>query len=149
MAMLPSIAEVDLSENSLIGGVPSNFSITLEYFNISFNSLTGPIPSSGLFKILDPSSYAGNENLCGSLLAKPCISAGENEPEARHQQPKKITVAIVCIIVAASGIIEVFVTVAVFRFIKARNKTYGKVAQWKLTVFQQLNFTAEDVLKCV
>ncbi|KAK2416303.1 MDIS1-interacting receptor like kinase [Trifolium repens] len=92
MAMLPSIAEVDLSENSLTGGVPSSFSITLEYFNISFNSLTGPIPSSGLFKILDPSSYAGNENLCGSLLAKPCTSAGENEPEARHQQPKKITV---------------------------------------------------------
>lgn len=161
ISTLPSITDVDLSQNSLTGTIPSSFNncSTLENFNISFNSLTGPIPSSGVFQSLHPSSYSGNENLCGRFLAKPCaddvLTAGENELEVHRQQPKKTAGAIVWIIAAAFGI-GLFVLVAGTRCFQTNynrrfngNDANGEVGPWKLTAFQRLNFTAEDVLECV
>ncbi|WJX49627.1 hypothetical protein P8452_36035 [Trifolium repens] len=158
ISILPSITDVDLSQNSLTGIIPSSFNncSTLTNFNVSFNSLTGPIPSSGVFESLHPSSYSGNENLCGHLLAKPCAAAaGENELEAHRQQPKKTAGAIVWIIAAAFGI-GLFVLVAGTRCFHANynrrfngNETNGEIGPWKLTAFQRLNFTADDVLECV
>ncbi|CAK8572264.1 unnamed protein product [Lathyrus sativus] len=157
ISTLPSITDVDLSQNSLTGTIPSSFNncSTLLNFNISFNSLTGPIPSSGIFQSLHPSSYSGNKNLCGDLLAKPCASSGENELEVQRQEPKKTAGAIIWIIAAAFGI-GLFVIVAGTRCFHANysrgfngNENNGEIGPWKLTAFQRLNFTAEDVLECV
>ncbi|XP_061353540.1 leucine-rich repeat receptor-like protein kinase TDR isoform X2 [Gastrolobium bilobum] len=159
ISALPSITDVDLSHNSLTGTIPSNFNncTTLENFNVSFNSLTGPIPSYGIFSNLHPSSYSGNQGLCGGILAKPCaadaLSAGENEVEVRRQQPKRTAGAIVWIVAAAFGI-GLFVLVAGTRCFHANyNRGFGndgnEIGPWKLTAFQRLNFTAEDVLECL
>ncbi|KAJ1426541.1 Serine/threonine-protein kinase, active site [Sesbania bispinosa] len=160
ISTLPSITDVDLSHNSLTGTIPSNFNncSTLENFNVSFNSLTGPIPSSGVFPSLHPSSYSGNQGLCGRILAKPCaadaLAAGENELEVRRQQPKRTAGAIVWIVAAAFGI-GLFVLVAGTRCFHANyNRRFSgeggnEIGPWKLTAFQRLNFTAEDVLECL
>ncbi|KAL2329353.1 hypothetical protein Fmac_022780 [Flemingia macrophylla] len=157
ISVLPSITDVDLSHNSLTGTIPSNFNncTTLENFDVSFNSLTGPIPSSGIFPNLHPSSYSGNQGLCGGVLAKPCaedaLAAAENQLEVRRQQqPRKTAGAIVWIVAAAFGI-GLFVLVAGTRCFHANyNRRFGdEVGPWKLTAFQRLNFTAEDVLECL
>ncbi|KAL5129577.1 Leucine-rich repeat receptor-like protein kinase TDR [Glycine soja] len=156
ISALPSITDVDLSHNSLTGTIPSNFNncSTLENFNVSFNSLTGPIPSTGIFPNLHPSSYSGNQGLCGGVLAKPCaadaLSAADNQVDVRRQQPKRTAGAIVWIVAAAFGI-GLFVLVAGTRCFHANyNRRFGdEVGPWKLTAFQRLNFTAEDVLECL
>ncbi|KAK7273200.1 hypothetical protein RIF29_14249 [Crotalaria pallida] len=161
ISALPSITVVDLSHNSLTGTIPSNFNncSTLENFDVSFNSLTGPIPSSGIFPNLHPSSYSGNRGLCGSVVAKPCaaeaLAAGDNEVEVRKQQPKRTAGAIVWIVAAAFGI-GLFVLVAGTRCFHANyNRRFSndvnnsEIGPWKLTAFQRLNFTAEDVVECL
>ncbi|KAG4388752.1 hypothetical protein GLYMA_09G230300v4 [Glycine max] len=156
ISILPSITDVDLSHNSLTGTIPSNFNncSTLENFNVSFNSLIGPIPSSGIFPNLHPSSYAGNQGLCGGVLAKPCaadaLAASDNQVDVHRQQPKRTAGAIVWIVAAAFGI-GLFVLVAGTRCFHANyNHRFGdEVGPWKLTAFQRLNFTAEDVLECL
>ncbi|KAK7263862.1 hypothetical protein RJT34_31460 [Clitoria ternatea] len=160
ISVLPSITDVDLSYNSLTGTIPSNFNncTTLENFNVSFNSLTGPVPSSGVFSNLHPSSYSGNQGLCGGVLAKPCaadaLAAGENQVDVRRQQPKRTAGAIVWIVAAAFGI-GLFVLVAGTRCFHANYNRGGfgndgnEIGPWKLTAFQRLNFTAEDVLECL
>lgn len=156
---LPSITDVDLSHNFLTGTIPSNFEncSTLESFNVSYNLLTGPIPASGtIFPNLHPSSFIGNEGLCGRVLTKPCpadgLAAGDVEVRNHHQQPKKTAGAIVWIMAAAFGI-GLFVLVAGTRCFRA-NYSRGfsndrEIGPWKLTAFQRLNFTADDVLECL
>ncbi|BAT91327.1 hypothetical protein LR48_Vigan08g210400 [Vigna angularis] len=157
ISTLPSITDVDLSHNSLTGTIPSNFNncSTLENFNVSFNSLTGPIPSSGIFPNLHPSSYSGNQGLCGGVLAKPCAAdalaaSADDQVDVHRQQPKRTAGAIVWIVAAAFGI-GLFVLVAGTRCFHANyNRRFGEeVGPWKLTAFQRLNFTADDVLECL
>ncbi|KAJ6415399.1 hypothetical protein OIU84_004237 [Salix udensis] len=158
ISTLPAIADVDLSHNLLTGSIPSNFGncSTLESFNVSYNLLTGPIPASGtVFSNIHPSSFSGNQGLCGGVLPKPCAAdtLGAGEMEVRHrQQPKRTAGAIVWIMAAAFGI-GLFVLVAGTRCFHAnysrRFSDEREIGPWKLTAFQRLNFTADDVLECL
>ncbi|XP_057952248.1 leucine-rich repeat receptor-like protein kinase TDR [Malania oleifera] len=155
ISTLPSITDVDISHNFLTGMIPSNFSNsrTLESFNVSFNLLTGPIPSTGtIFPNLHAPSFAGNDGLCGEILHKPCPSEGSAEAASDQRPPRKTAGAIVWIMAAAFGI-GVFVLVAGSRCFRAKNamRLSGEreAGPWKLTAFQRLNFTAEDVMESV
>ncbi|KAM1162751.1 hypothetical protein FF1_001752 [Malus domestica] len=156
ISALPSITDLDLSRNFLSGTIPSNFEncSTLESFNVSFNLLTGPIPASGsIFPNLHPSSFLGNKGLCGGVLGKPCDTLSAGAVEVRgHEQPKKTAGAIVWIMAAAFGI-GLFVLIAGTRCFRAnysrRMDESQQIGPWKLTAFQRLNFTADDVLECL
>ncbi|PON53142.1 GPCR kinase [Trema orientale] len=160
ISALPSITDVDLSHNNLTGTIPSNFGncTTLATFNVAFNSLTGPIPATGaVFPNLHPSSFSGNAGLCGGVLPKPCAAdaLGAGAVEVRQQQPKRTAGAIVWIMAAAFGI-GLFVLVAGTRCFHASysRRRYSddhsrQVGPWRLTAFQRLNFTADDVLECL
>ncbi|XP_010693707.1 leucine-rich repeat receptor-like protein kinase TDR [Beta vulgaris subsp. vulgaris] len=157
ISTLPSINVVDLSYNNLSGSIPSNFDNcgTLEIFNVSFNRLTGAIPSSGsIFPNLHPSSFMGNEGLCGNMLGKPCVpgSPVAGAADASDKEPRKTAGAIVWIMAAAFGV-GLFVLIAGSRCFHAnysRKFSEGKeIGPWKLTAFQRLNFTADDVLECL
>lgn len=155
ISTLPSITDVDLSHNFLTGTIPSNFDncSTLESFNVSFNQLTGPVPSSGdIFSSFHPSSFIGNEGLCGGVLKKPCRTSGlsTRDIEVREKQPKKTAGAIVWIMAAAFGV-GLFILIAGSRCFHARyHRRFAahdrEIGPWKLTAFQRLNFTADDVL---
>ncbi|KAK9724435.1 hypothetical protein RND81_05G071500 [Saponaria officinalis] len=163
ISTLPSINVVDLSYNLLSGRIPSNFDNceTLETFNVSYNLLSGPIPSLGsIFPNLHPSSFSGNVGLCGDLLEKPCVnsSSGSNAGGpgvVQDSDPKKKAGAIVWITAAAFSV-GVFVLVAGIRCFSHRigennssNINIKEAGPWKLTAFQRLNFTADDVLECL
>ena len=157
ISTLPSITDVDLSRNFLTGTIPSNFDncSTLESFNVSFNLLTGPIPSSGtIFPNLHPSSFIGNEGLCGRVVSNPCAAGAEAATaEDVRQHPKKTAGAIVWIMAAAFGI-GLFVLIAGSRCFRANYSRRGlsgdrEMGPWKLTAFQRLNFSADDVVECV
>ncbi|XP_059449734.1 leucine-rich repeat receptor-like protein kinase TDR [Corylus avellana] len=157
ISTLPSITAVDLSRNFLTGTIPSNFGncSTLESFNVSYNLLTGPIPSSGtIFSSLHPSSFSGNEGLCGGVLAKPCAAdtLGVGENEVHKEQPKRTAGAIVWIIALAFGI-GLFVLAAGTRCFHSnysrRFSEDREIGPWRLTAFQRLHFTADDVIECL
>ncbi|KAJ4954172.1 hypothetical protein NE237_031004 [Protea cynaroides] len=148
ISTLPCITDVDLSHNFLTGTIPSNFDncSTLESFNVSFNQLTGPIPSSGT--LFHPSSFSGNNGLCGGAVEKPCAS----EITTDRPQPKKTAGAIVWIMAAAFGV-GLFILIAGTRCFHAnysrRFNDDQRTRPWKLTAFQRLNFTADDVVECL
>lgn len=158
ISTLPSITDVDLSHNFLTGSIPSNFGncSTLEAFNVSYNQLTGPVPSTGtIFSSLHPSSFIKNEGLCGDVVGKPCGTGGGvvgGETELR-QQPKKTSGAIVWIMAMAFGI-GLFILIAGSRCFHASYQQRfateeREIGPWRLTAFQRLNFTADDVLECL
>ncbi|GJU72654.1 putative leucine-rich repeat protein, partial [Tanacetum coccineum] len=70
-----SLMSLDLSGNDLIGTIPQSISSLtfLSHLNLSHNNLSGRIPTgSQLQTLVDPSIYAGNNELCGSPLPKRC-----------------------------------------------------------------------------
>ncbi|XP_054812690.1 leucine-rich repeat receptor-like protein kinase TDR [Prosopis cineraria] len=156
ISALPSITDVDLSHNFLSGTIPSGFNncTTLENFNVSFNSLTGPIPSAGsIFSNLNPSSFSGNDGLCGGVLAKPCaMDTPSPSTEQQHDHPRKTTGAVVWIVAAAVAV-GLFALVAGTRCFRSHHSgpfmNNREIGPWKLTAFQRLNFTAEDVVECM
>ncbi|CAH9090744.1 unnamed protein product [Cuscuta epithymum] len=156
ISALPSISDVDLSYNFLSGTIPSDFGncTTLESFNVSYNRLVGPIPSTGsVFSTLHPSSFTGNEGLCGVAVHKPCETTGPSAGDASEKtQPKKKAGPIVWIAAAVFGTCLVVLVVST-RWLNPQYtlKFSGErdIGPWKLTAFQRLNFTADDVLECV
>ncbi|KAH0670067.1 hypothetical protein KY285_024225 [Solanum tuberosum] len=69
MEMLESL---DLSRNQLTGRIPTSLARLnfLSVLDLSSNNLSGEIPSSTQLQSFNPSSYAGNNELCGPPLEK-------------------------------------------------------------------------------
>ena len=66
---------LDLSNNRLFGPIPGSMSslTSLVHMNLSFNKLTGRIPSGNQLQTLnDVTIYKGNPSLCGSPLPTKC-----------------------------------------------------------------------------
>ncbi|XP_059290392.1 receptor kinase-like protein Xa21 [Lycium ferocissimum] len=71
-----SLESANLSNNILSGTIPKSLE-SLRYlkdFNVSFNRLEGEIPSKGPFLNFTSQSFMGNEELCGNLLFRPCMT---------------------------------------------------------------------------
>ncbi|RVW33155.1 Leucine-rich repeat receptor-like protein kinase TDR [Vitis vinifera] len=87
------------------------------------------------------------------VVSKPCAAGTEAATaEDVRQQPKKTAGAIVWIMAAAFGI-GLFVLIAGSRCFRA-NYSRGisgerEMGPWKLTAFQRLNFSADDVVECI
>ncbi|MBA0771187.1 hypothetical protein Gotri_019691, partial [Gossypium trilobum] len=66
---------LDLSMNRLNSEIPPSFSNLnfLNHFNVSYNNLTGHIPTSTQLQSFENLSYVGN-HLCGPPLTKNCTS---------------------------------------------------------------------------
>ncbi|PUZ74104.1 hypothetical protein GQ55_1G038500 [Panicum hallii var. hallii] len=74
---LTNLQKVDLSGNHLTGAIPTSVKNLhfLSQFNISSNDLEGPIPFVGQLSTFPTSSFDGNPELCGPMIAHHCDSA--------------------------------------------------------------------------
>jgi hypothetical protein len=70
IGQMNNLEVLDLSENNLSGDIPASLSnLTFHsVLDLSKNNLRGRIPSSTQLQSFDPSSYAGNDKLCGLPL---------------------------------------------------------------------------------
>jgi hypothetical protein len=73
---LTNLQKVDLSGNHLKGAIPTSVRNLhfLSQFNISSNDLEGPIPFVGQLSTFPTSSFDGNPELCGPMIAHHCDS---------------------------------------------------------------------------
>lgn len=78
---LEKLEFLDLSKNKLNGTIPRSLSdlTFLSRLNLSYNDLSGRIPAGNQLQTLNnPPIYAGNSQLCGEPLLKPCTSGKES-----------------------------------------------------------------------
>ncbi|KAH7852038.1 hypothetical protein Vadar_019747 [Vaccinium darrowii] len=69
---LPRLKKLELQQNSLTGSIPPFDQPTLTMLNVSYNHLTGRIPSNQVLSRFPESSYDHNSALCGQPLGTPC-----------------------------------------------------------------------------
>ncbi|XVF45918.1 hypothetical protein PTKIN_Ptkin02bG0246700 [Pterospermum kingtungense] len=158
---------LDMSQNNLSGSIPPEISNVhiLSYLNVSrnhlnqtiprtigsmksltvadfsFNDFSGKLPESGQFAVFNASSFAGNPQLCGSLLNNPCnFTAITSTPKKAPGNFK---------LIFALGLLICSLIFAAAAIIKAKSFKKKGSDSWKMTAFQKLEFTVFDILECV
>ncbi|PKA49694.1 Leucine-rich repeat receptor-like serine/threonine-protein kinase BAM1 [Apostasia shenzhenica] len=139
---------LNISRNHLMGSIPSSISTmqSLTAVDFSYNNLSGLVPGTGQFNYFNATSFLGNSGLCGPYLG-PCLyGISDNSGSGNSHGPFSASFKLILVIVLLLCSIA-FTAVAV---VKARSvKKTCEARAWKLTAFQRLDFTWDDVLDCL
>ncbi|CAH9118756.1 unnamed protein product [Cuscuta europaea] len=85
LATTPRLLELKLENNGFTGTIPE-FPPGLKLLNVSNNKLEGRIPRS--ISVMDPSTFAGNKNLCGKPLETVCKTESPPPPSPTPQSAR-------------------------------------------------------------
>ncbi|KAF7828574.1 leucine-rich repeat receptor-like serine/threonine-protein kinase BAM1 [Senna tora] len=139
---------LNLSRNHLVGSIPTSIASmqSLTSIDFSYNNLSGLVPGTGQFSYFNYTSFLGNSDLCGPYLG-PCKDGIANGPHQPHGKgPFSASLKLLLVI----GLLVCSIAFAVAAIMKARSlKKASDARAWKLTAFQRLDFTVDDVLDCL
>ncbi|XVE57196.1 hypothetical protein DITRI_Ditri04bG0072300 [Diplodiscus trichospermus] len=120
---LQNLKKIELQQNYLQGEIPPFNQQNLVAFNVSYNSLRGPIPHTSVLQGFPESAYQHNSGLCGSPLKKKCplppppsISPTPSPP---HSRKKSFQARDLAFIVAISILVP-FLVIVVFLWYNKR-----------------------------
>ncbi|KAK7294741.1 hypothetical protein RJT34_17641 [Clitoria ternatea] len=84
---LVNLESLDLSNNNLSGSIPIGLASLnfLAYLNLSFNHLVGKIPTGTQMQTFEPSSFEGNEGLCGAPTKDCTNGVGHSSPTPAYE----------------------------------------------------------------
>ncbi|XP_057542116.1 leucine-rich repeat receptor-like serine/threonine-protein kinase BAM1 [Amaranthus tricolor] len=138
---------LNISRNHLSGSIPKSISSmqSLTSVDFSYNNFSGLVPETGQFSYFNYTSFLGNPDLCGPYLG-PCKSGvvGSSHPP----QGKGLSASMKLLLVI--GLLLCSIVFAIAAILKARSlKQASDSRAWKLTAFQRLDFTVDDVLDCL
>ncbi|KAK4760922.1 hypothetical protein SAY87_005815 [Trapa incisa] len=138
---------LNLSRNHLAGSIPASISSmqSLTSADFSYNNLSGLVPGTGQFSYFNYTSFLGNPGLCGPYL-EPCKGGVANGGRQPHLKGLSASMKLLLVI----GLLICSIAFAVAAIIKARSlKKASEARAWKLTAFQRLDFTCDDILDCL
>lgn len=144
ISKIPILSYLNISRNHLNQSIPEKISTmqSLTIADFSFNYFSGKIPESGQFALFNSSSFVGNPGLCGSVLDIKCNLTTFTSTSSRIHFTFKLMFAVGLLLCSLA-----FTTVAI---IKARSfKRKAGAGSWKMTTFQKLEFSVQDILECV
>ncbi|CAN1134321.1 Probably inactive leucine-rich repeat receptor-like protein kinase IMK2 [Linum perenne] len=98
---ISTLSQLDLSQNNFTGEIPASLS-RLSYLNVSYNDLSGTVPSV-LIKKFNSTSFVGNLQLCGYSPSTPCPSSPSPSPTPNSPTShKKLSTRDLILIIAGS-----------------------------------------------
>ncbi|EOY19709.1 Leucine-rich repeat transmembrane protein kinase family protein, putative [Theobroma cacao] len=132
---LPNLKKIELQQNYLQGEIPPFNQQNLVAFNVSYNSLQGPIPQTDVLQRFPESSYQHNSGLCGNPLEKKCpvppnpsITPTPSPPDSSKKSFEARNLAL---IVAASVLVPfvvIFVFLCYYKRVQRKETTKRKKA---------------------
>ncbi|KAL6201510.1 hypothetical protein ACLB2K_025224 [Fragaria x ananassa] len=111
MSDMSTLSSLDISQNHFTGPLPNNLPDSLEFFNASYNDLSGDVPEN-LRKFPSSSFYPGNTRLRFPNGGPP----GSNSSEAEHSKRKPFS-TLVEVIIIVSCVVVVFILLLLAIFI--------------------------------
>ncbi|KAI9196643.1 hypothetical protein LWI28_025691 [Acer negundo] len=155
ISALNKLSILDLSHNKLEGNLnPLAVLDNLVFLNISYNNFTGYLPDNKLFRQLSPTDLAGNEGLCSSSRDSCFLSSGSglarNEDNVGQSRKLKVAIALLIALTVAMAIMGTIALIRARRTIRDDDDSeLGDSLPWQFTPFQKLNFSVEQVLRCL
>ena len=135
---------LNISRNHLVGSIAREIKgmLSLTSVDFSYNNLSGIVPGTGQFTYFNVTSFVGNPKLCGPYLG-PCNDLS-SPAQAHVRGPFSSTFKLLLVI----GLLICSMAFAIAAIIKERAlKKANNSRQWKLTAFQRLDFSCDDVLE--
>ncbi|WVZ60717.1 hypothetical protein U9M48_010701 [Paspalum notatum var. saurae] len=139
---------LNLSRNHLDGEIPPSIATmqSLTAVDFSYNNLSGLVPGTGQFSYFNATSFVGNPGLCGPYLG-PCRAGVTGAGHSAHGHGGLTNTTKLLIVL---GLLVCSIAFAAAAIMKARSlKKASEARVWKLTAFQRLDFTSDDVLDCL
>ncbi|XP_057501510.1 leucine-rich repeat receptor-like serine/threonine-protein kinase BAM1 [Actinidia eriantha] len=139
---------LNLSRNHLVGNIPGEIATmqSLTSADFSYNNFSGLVPSTGQFSYFNYTSFLGNPDLCGPYLGqcKDVFSNSTHQGRVKGSFSGSLKLLLVSVLLVCS------IAFAIAAIIKTRLiKKASKARSWKLTTFQRLDFTCDDILDCL
>ncbi|KAI4326397.1 hypothetical protein MLD38_031718 [Melastoma candidum] len=157
ISSLDKLSVLDLSHNRLRGDLLVLLGMdNLVSLNISHNDFTGYLPDAKLFHQLPGEDLSGNPGLCTEGLAS-CFVNSSTASAPNWQRPKqskiiKVAIALLVtltIVLAVFGGLSAVVRARRLAEAEALSDKGGEKGPWQFTPFQKLDFSIEQVLKCL
>ncbi|BBN00257.1 protein MpCLV1 [Marchantia polymorpha subsp. ruderalis] len=161
LVQLSVIAILNLSRNHLTGSIPERFGLiqSLTQVDFSYNNLSGPVPTLGEAEYYSYEAFEGNPLLCGGAVLAPCSErdAPASNGTGRGAGAAKGNPDLLAWLVGAlfsAALVVLLVGMCCFvkkyrHFIAKVLRKEGKIRPWKLTPFQRLEFTANELVECL
>jgi hypothetical protein len=158
ISALTRLSILDLSHNKLEGQLSPLAGLdNLVSLNISYNNFTGYLPDNKLFRQLSPTDLAGNQGLCSSIQDSCFLNdvdrAGlpRNEKDLRRSRRLKLALALLITLTVAMVIMGTIAIIRARRTIRDDDddSELGDSWPWQFTPFQKLNFSVDQVLRCL
>ncbi|GJN30794.1 hypothetical protein PR202_gb19131 [Eleusine coracana subsp. coracana] len=150
LAELRILNYLNVSHNALEGEIPPSIAgmQSLTAVDFSFNRLAGEVPATGQFAYFNATSFAGNPGLCGGAILAPCTDdrhvVAATSGFASLSSSSKLLLVL--------GLLVLSIAFAAGAALKARSMSRRSASArgaWRLTAFQRLDFTVDDVLDCL
>ncbi|XP_010245675.1 PREDICTED: receptor-like protein kinase 2 [Nelumbo nucifera] len=157
ISALSKLSILDLSHNKLGGELtPLSGLENLVSLNISYNNFTGLLPDNKLFRQLSATELAGNQGLCAfgrdsCFLSNVAGMQMENNSDLGRSRKLKLAIALLIAMTVAMVILGTLAVIRARRVIRDDDDSEMGVDSWpwQFTPFQKLNFSVEQVLKCL
>lgn len=153
IASLNKLSVLDLSHNNLNGELnPLAGLDNLFTLNISYNNFTGYLPNNKIFRQLSPADLAGNSGLCVLGRDSCFLTNTELSTQSNIKRTQKIMLAISVLVVLTVAMV-VMGSIAVIRARRTipddDDSEMGDSWPWQFTPFQKLNFSVDQILRCL
>jgi hypothetical protein len=157
ISSLTMLSILDLSHNKLEGHLSPLAELdNLVSLNISYNAFIGYLPDNKLFRQLSPTDLVGNQGLCSSIrdscFLKDADRTGlpRNENDTRQSRKLKLALALLITLTVAMVIMGAIAIMRARRTIRDDDDSeLGDLWPWQFTPFQKLNFSVDQVLRCL
>ncbi|CAM8890458.1 unnamed protein product [Rhodiola kirilowii] len=154
IAKLSKLSVLDLSHNKLDGSLAALTRLdNLIALNVSFNNFSGYLPDNKLFRQLSASDLEGNDGLCSWGLSSCFRSDDANAKDGKEDRsPRRLKLAIALLITMSATLMlmGVLAVVRARRTITDDNDSeLGESWPWHFTPFQKLEFSVDQVLRCL
>ncbi|KAI4303932.1 hypothetical protein MLD38_039509 [Melastoma candidum] len=157
MSSLTKLSILDLSHNELQGNLSPLATLdNLVSLNVSYNHFSGYLPDTNLFRQLSAADLAGNAGLCSSSRDSCFVDvvnskeSADNMDGARRSRMIRLAIALLITLTVAMIAMGVFAVMRSRRMVMDDEASeLGDSRPWQFTPFQKLNFTVDQVLRCL
>ncbi|KAF9688512.1 hypothetical protein SADUNF_Sadunf02G0204700 [Salix dunnii] len=143
LGKLSQLEILNVSHNHLSGRIPASLSsmVSLSSYDFSYNELTGPLPTGGVFQNASARSFVGNSGLCGKTGLSQCPTTDSSKSSKVN---KKVIISVVVPVCGLLVIATIFAVLLCFR----KTKTVSNGESSKLVIWErECKFTLEDIVK--
>lgn len=157
ISALNKLSILDLSHNQLEGDLQALSELdNLVSLNVSFNKFTGYLPDNKLFRQLTSKDLTGNQGLCTSGqdscflkdYSKTDMALNEKN-DVRKSRRIKLAIGLLIALTVLMILMGITAVIKAKRTIRDDDSELGDSWPWQFIPFQKLNFSVEQVLRCL